>query len=108
MIKRPSMSLRLLTCHSMDTKQKPPPAPTGTPRNKQQDKIGYSKRDTKSNGNRLVLILKEVEPQKYLPKMMSPTMNADVGARGYTNPRPSKIETFITVKHHTVHLGGRS
>ena len=65
MIKRPGMNLRLLTCNSMHTKEKPPPAPTGTPRNKQQDIIGYSKRDTKSmTGNRLVLILKEVEPQK--------------------------------------------
>ena len=31
----------------------------------------------------------------------------DVGARGYTNPKPSKNETLIPEKHHTIHVGGR-
>ena len=52
MIKRLVISLRLLTCQS-----------TGTPLNKQQDINGYSILDTKSmTGNRLVLVLRVVEP----------------------------------------------
>ena len=63
MNKRPLVSLRLLTCQCTHTKEKPPPATTGTPHNKQQDINGYSIRDTKSRtGNRLVLILQVVEP----------------------------------------------
>ena len=48
MIKRLLMSLRLVTCQNTHTKKKPPPATTGTPRNKQQDINGYSIRDTRS------------------------------------------------------------
>ena len=76
MIKRLLMSLRLLTCYRCIQSKKTlrPPQALHATNNRIELDTRYEIQSI--TGNRLVLILKVVEPQKYLPKAMRLTTEA--------------------------------